>query len=242
MLYCHKTTLNLFKMNKKMIALAAFALAVMSVVTSCKKDDDDDKPQPAANASVMLIHASPDAPLVDILVDNAVAVEDVDFLDNTDYLSLTSGTRNVKLNVAGTATTAFNADVPLSGNKNYSVFAIDSVSKLSALVLEDDLTAPAAGKAHVRFVHLSPNAPAVDIAVTGGSVVYSDYSFKEASPFTPLAAGTYNLEVRLAGTSTVVLPLPNISLANGMIYTVYARGFVGGTGTQALGASIIMNK
>lgn len=190
----------------------------------------------------MLIHASPDAPLVDILVDNAVAVEDVDFLDNTDYLSLTSGTRNVKLNVAGTATTAFNADVPLSGNKNYSVFAIDSVSKLSALVLEDDLTAPAAGKAHVRFVHLSPNAPAVDIAVTGGSVVYSDYSFKEASPFTPLAAGTYNLEVRLAGTSTVVLPLPNISLANGMIYTVFARGFVGGTGTQALGASIIMNK
>jgi hypothetical protein len=82
----------------------------------------------------------------------------------------------------------------------------------------------------------------VDIAVTGGAVVWSNKKFKEYTPFTPLAAGTYNLEVRLAGTSTVVLPLPNITVANGKIYTVFAKGFVGAAGTQALGAQIIVNK
>lgn len=108
-------------------------------------------------------------------------------------------------------------------------------------MLTDDLTAPASGKAHVRFVHLSPNAPAVDVAVTGGAVVFGNKSFKDYTAFTPLDAGTYNLEVRVAGTSTVALPLPGITLQAGKIYTVFAKGFLGGTGSQALGAQIIAN-
>ncbi len=106
----------------------------------------------------------------------------------------------------------------MSKDQNYSVFAIDSVSKISALVLTDDSTAPASGKAHVRFVHLSPNAPAVDVAVTGGAVVFGNKAFKDYTAFTPLDAGTYNLEVRVAGTSTVALPLPGITLQAGKIY------------------------
>jgi len=147
----------------------------------------------------------------------------------------------VKVNVAGTSTTALLANLPIVKNKNYSLFAVDSVSKLSGLFIEDNLSAPAAGKAHVRFIHLSPDAPAVDVAVTGGAVVFGNKSFKDFTDFTPLDANTYNLEVRLAGTSTVVLPLPGIALTAGKIYTVYAKGFVGGTGAQALGAEIIVN-
>ena len=129
----------------------------------------------------------------------------------------------------------------LAADKNYSVFAVNNVANIEAIVLEDDLTAPASGKSHVRFLHLSPNAPAVDITLTDGTVVFGDYMFKENSAFTPLDAGTYDLQVRLAGTSTVVLDLPGIALTAGKIYTVFAKGLVGGTGAQALGAQIIVN-
>jgi hypothetical protein len=40
----------------------------------------------------------------------------------------------------------------------------------------------------------------------------------------------------------VVLDLPGIGLENGKIYTVFAKGFVGGSGEQKLGAEIIINK
>ena len=149
--------------------------------------------------------------------------------------------RNVKVNVFNTSTTVIDANLDLSANANYSVFAIDSVSRIEPLVLVDDLTAPAAGKTHVRFVHLSPDAPAVDIAVKDGPVVFSNVSFKGFEGFTPLDAGTYNLEVRLAGTMTTVLPLGDIMLEAGTIYTVFAKGFVGGSGDRALGAEIIVN-
>ena len=221
------------------ISLVLF-LALSLTFISCSDDDNgtDSNPQPA---NVLVVHASPDAPGVDLLVDNAVAGTNLTFPNNTGYLPVSAGTRNIKVNVTGTSTSVITADLTFMENENYSIFATDAVANLSPIVLEDDLTAPASGKAHVRFIHLSPDAPAVDVALQGGAVVFGDYIFQENSAFTPLDAGTYDLEVRLAGTNTVVLPLPGIALQDGKIYTVFARGFVGGSDSQALNAQIIVN-
>ena len=227
----------------RLVRFSAIALGLFAalVLTSCSKDSKTNPVAPASQAQVMVVHASPNAPGVDLLVDGAIAKSDLMFPSNTSYLGVAGGTHNVKVNVTGTSTTVIDADPALTPGTNYTVFACDSVSKISALVLTDDLAAPAAGKAHVRFVHLSPNAPAVDVAVAGGPVLFANESFKGYSAFTPVTAGTYDLEVRLAGTDTVVLPLPGITLTAGKIYTVFAKGFVGGTGAQALGAQIIAN-
>ena len=226
-------------MKKNFLALTSATLFISLVMlSSCKKEETVTK----SYAKVLVTHASPNAPGVDLLVDNSKQnTAALSFPSNPGYLQVEAGTRNIKVNVSGTSTTVINADLPLSKDQNYSVFAIDSVSKISALVLTDDLTAPASGKAHIRFVHLSPNAPAVDVAVTGGAVVFGNKAFKDYTAFTPLDAGTYNLEVRVAGTSTVALPLPGITLQAGKIYTVFAKGFLGGTGSEALGAEIIAN-
>lgn len=195
-----------------------------------------------AVAKVMFVHASPDAPAVDIFAGKRPVAWRLSFPNQTPYRVLRSGTRDVRVNVAGTKTTVINAPVTFEARKAYSVFAVNTVSNLSPLVLTDDLTRPAAGNAHVRFIHLSPNAPAVDIGVTGvPTPVFPNKSFKEFTPFTPLPAGTYDLEVRAAGTQNVVLPLPGIKLEAGKIYTVFAKGLLGGTGAQALGAQIIVN-
>jgi len=227
-------------MKKSFLALTSATLFISLVMlSSCKKDEEVTK----SYAKVLVTHASPNAPGVDLLVDNSKQnTAALNFPSNTGYLQVEAGTRNIKVNVSGTSTTVINADLALSKDQNYSVFAIDSVSKISALVLTDDLTAPASGKAHIRFVHLSPNAPAVDVALAGGAVVFGNKAFKDYTAFTPLDAGTYNLEVRVAGTTPPVLPLPGIVLQAGKIYTVFAKGFLGGTGAEALGAEIIVNK
>ncbi len=225
---------------KKVLSVFTLVVAVVALTTlsSCEKEETK------TYANVLVTHASPDAPGVDLLVDGSKQNSSaLGFPANTGYLKVESGSRNIKVNVTGTSTTVINADLNLAADNNYSVFAVDSVSKISAVVLTDDLTAPAAGKAHVRFVHLSPNAPAVDVAVaSSGAVVFGNKAFKEYTAFTPLDAGNYNLDVRVAGTSTVALTLPTITLEAGKIYTVFAKGFLGGSGAQALGAEIIVNK
>lgn len=195
-----------------------------------------------ATTNILVVHASPDAPGVDLLIDDQkINTSPLNYPENTGYLSILAGTRNIKVNVAGSTTTVIDATLTLQAESSYSIFAIDEVSSIEPLVLVDDLTAPAAGMSHVRFIHLSPDAPAVDITLPDGTIVFGNKSFRDYTDFTPLNAGTYDLQVRLAGTSTVVLNLPGIVLENGKIYTVFAKGFVSGIGVQALGAEIIVN-
>jgi len=225
----------------KNLFLKLLSVVILStVLLACEKDDD-------AKTKVMVIHASPNAPNVDVRVNNAIAFSNLPFPENTAYTSINAGSTNIKVSPTGTTTYVIDATTTLAENKNYSVFAIDSVSKIKLAAVEDNLAAPAAGKAHVRFFHFSPNAPAVDIAVTGGPVLFANRTFNDQSTnnaliaFTPVNAGTYNLEVRPAGSTTVVLALPNITLEAGKIYTVFAKGLLGEGGTKALGAKIIVN-
>ncbi|QQS35581.1 MAG: DUF4397 domain-containing protein [Ignavibacteriales bacterium] len=217
-------------------------LIIISTVVfiGCSKDEDPVVPTQSIS-KVMVVHSSPDAPAVDLLVDNQVAGTNLSFPSNTSYLEVNSGTRNFKVNVAGTNTTVIDVSPSLTMNTSYSVFAVNSVASIEPLLLTDDLSTPASGKAHVRFIHLSPDAPAVDITLTDGTIVFGNRAFKEFTPFTPLDAGTYNLQVRVAGTSTVALDLPGITLQAGKIYTVFAKGFLAGSGAQVLGAQIIAN-
>lgn len=235
------------KIKISFLALSAICFAFVS----CKEEETV---TPAETSKVLVVHASPNAPGVDLYVDqvklNSAALT---FPANTGYLTANAGSRRIQVKVNPSTTSsasAIDATLPLTKDVNYSVYAIDSVSKISPLVTVDDLTAPASGKAHIRFIHLSPNAPAVDVSVAGqaaGAGLFLNRTFnKTITPaqyaFIPVDAGTYNLEVRAAGTTTSVLDLTGVTLTAGKIYTVFAKGFFGGTGAQALGAEIIVNK
>lgn len=183
-------------------------------------------------AQVRAVHASPDAPNVDVLVNDGIAFSNLPYRSASVYAPLTAGTYNIKVRPTGLpAPTVIDANVPLADNTTYSVAAINTLSSISALVLTDDNTLnPSA--ARIRFVHASPNAPAVDIALAGGgAVLFPNVSFGNSGGYISVPGGTYNLEVRLAGTSTVVLPVSGLSVFNNTVSTVWAMGLVGNQAT-----------
>ncbi len=184
----------------------------------------------AAGPRVRVVHASPDAPAVDVLVNDGVAFSSAPFKGITNYASLAAGEYQVKVVPTGATTpVVISATLGLEADKDYTVVAVGQLANIEPLVLVDNNSAPAAGKAHVRFVHASPDAPAVDIAVKGGPVLFSNVAFKGVGDYLPVDAATYDLEVRLAGTNTVALEVPGLALNVGAIYTVFAMGLAGGT-------------
>lgn len=208
---------------KRLIGIASVIL-VLSVVFSTAALADGHA------ARVRVVHASPDAPAVDVWVNGAVAFSNAPFKGITDYAALEPGAYNVQVSPTGAAEPiVINADLDLAAETDYTVVAVGLLSEIEPLVLIDNNSAPAAGKAHVRFVHASPDAPAVDIAVAnGGPVLFSNVAFKGIGDYLPVDAGTYDLEVRLAGTSTVALSVPGVALADGTVYTIFAMGLAGG--------------
>lgn len=229
---------------KKFFLLPVLAITMLTL-SACKDDENTVVTPPTPKSKILVVHASPDAPKVDILLDNSF-VDTLSFPRNTSYIEINSGTRNVKVRATGTTIVPIDANVNFDANKNYSIFAVDSLSKVSALITVDDLSTPASGKAHVRFIHLSPDAPAVNIIANGSVTLFSNRTFNKTitaseQAFTPVDAGTYNLQVRTSEGNVLALDLPGITLTAGKIYTIFAKGFLSGTGVQSLGAQIIVN-
>jgi hypothetical protein len=212
-------------------ALAAAAALLLSTATLSAQ---------AAGGRVRIMHASPDTPAVDIFVNGAKAVTALTFPNNTGYVALPAGTHNVKVFVSpadGTSTPALEANLTVAAGKDYTVLAVGRVGdgSLALLPLEDNNGTPASGKAHVRLVHASPDAPAVDVAVAGtNTLVFRNVAFKGVGTYTPVDAGRYDLEVRAAGTATVAKAVNGLALKDRAVYTVVAVGLLGDASLQVL--------
>jgi hypothetical protein len=206
---------------KRLVVLSLVLALSLALVPSALAAD--------GKAQVRVVHASPDAPAVDVWVNGAVAFSNAPFKGITNYAQLDPDTYNVQVTPTGATTpVVIEADLSLAADTDYTVVAVGLLADIEPLVLVDNNAAPAAGKAHVRFVHASPDAPAVDIAVTGGPVLFSDVPFKGVGDYLPVDAGTYDLEARVAGTETVALTVPGVALEAGNVYTIFAMGLVGG--------------
>ncbi len=166
------------------------------------------------------VHASPDAPNVDILVDNTVVLADVAFKEFLDYTAVQPGERNIKVNVTGTSTSVIDVTPTLSVGTDYTVIAVNFVASIEPLLLTDDNTSPTLGNARVRVVHASPDAPNVDVLVDD-VVVLTNVAFKQFSDYLEVPAGARNFKVNATGTSTTVIDVTP-TLTDGSVYTVVA--------------------
>lgn len=182
----------------------------------------------ADNAMVRVVHASPDAPAVDVYVDGNKVLTNVPFFTASDYLPLPAGEHRFQVTPTGAPAdqAVIDAKATVEAGKAYTVAATGKVAEIKPTILADNLAAPAAGKAHVRVVHASPDAPAVDVKVKGGPTLISNLAFAKDSGYLPVDANTYDLTVNVAGTDTVALDLPGTKLEAGKIYDIFAVGLL----------------
>jgi hypothetical protein len=178
------------------------------------------------DACVNVVHASPDAPAVDVWVDGEPALVGLTFGTYSGWVNLPAGEHQIQVAPAGTAAdqAVIDAELTLEEGAAYEIAAGGLVADISAEVNQINLSDLGDDEARIRVVHASPDAPAVDVAVTGGDVLVPDLEFPDASGFLTVPAGSYDLEVRPAGTTDVALPLPGVVLDPGLVYSVYAIG------------------
>ncbi len=185
-----------------------------------------------SNARLRVVHASPDAPAVDVCANGQAVFQGATFPGATAYTSVSPGTYAIRVTAAGAGCSSagvINADLPLSANQDISVVAVNLLAQIEPLVLTDNNTPPASGKAKIRVVHASPDAPTVDITLADGTTLVDNISFKQASAYLEVAAGSYDLQVRDESGTAVVLTLNGTALSAGKIYTVFAVGLLNGT-------------
>jgi len=231
------------KTTPKKLLISIGMLGLLSILfSSCLKDKNNGYTPPAALVS--FIQASPDEPPLDLFLNNdRVNAWPINYGDKIDYFRAYTGTRTVNIYNNSTMNTILSDTIHLTQNVNYSLFLVNTVATPQILLLTDSLNKPTSGNAGLRFINLSPDAPAVDLVVEGGAVLVSNKSFKGYSSFLPIPAkANYTLQVRKTGTSTVLASIPNITLNNGFVYTLWLQGLATTTKTtDTLSARIVTN-
>ncbi|MBX3707439.1 MAG: DUF4397 domain-containing protein [Pseudomonadales bacterium] len=182
-------------------------------------------PPPPATSSLEVLHASPDAPAVDVLAGGSVVLSNVPYKTGSGFLTVQEGTLAVEVRAitpSGSVTVIGPANLPIAGDERITVIAVGETATLEPLVLTAPEAGPAAGNVRLRVVHAAPNAPAVDVFATApgadlaSAAPLGTFAFGEDLGPVEVPAATYQVRVTLAGdASTVVFDSGEVPLTAG---------------------------
>ncbi|AZB43242.1 DUF4397 domain-containing protein [Bacillus sp. FJAT-42376] len=200
--------------------------------TSMQSRAGSGQPQPAqispGMTMIRVLHASPDAPAVDVYLNRRLVLSNVSFKQISDYMQIPGGQYRIDILPHGNQTTpVLTENVLLMPGITYTMAASGTVSNLKLLPIVDRPFV-SGGETKVKFVHLSPDAPAVDVAVKNGEILFPDVSYTTSTKYRSVPAGKIDLEVRIAGTDTVALNVPKVQFKSDTAYTIFALGLANG--------------
>ena len=201
--------------------------------SSCSKTDSDITGQ----AGIVLVNAAYSiGPLELTSSGTVIGVGPVDFgmtsaTASQPYIILNAGMRNFAL--SNTTGIIYNANYQLGLNKNYSLFAFDTINSngtIKTLLVKDDTSLPDSGSAAVRFFNFSTDAGETGAAFfsTTDTVLLSRITYPGETTvsdswaaFNRLDTGNYVLNV--ADTS-IQLTSATITLSARKKYTFFVAG------------------
>jgi hypothetical protein len=167
------------------------------------------------NPVVFALHASPDAPAVDIYAGAAELIDNLAFGQLSGAVQVPPGSYALDFKATGQSATAATLNTPpLAAGERYLAIASGFLSAQPSfrLLPYGDAFGNAGAQARVRVVHASPDAPAVDVGTVSGNMVtpvgdFTNLAFEDASSAagTPLPVGNLPIGLAATGTSTPVV-------------------------------------
>jgi len=181
-------------------------------------------------AQVRILHASPDAPAVDVYINKDKIISGMKFKELSEYLPIDEGSYDIKIFAAGNKPKK--SDPVLEANLTFvagdaSTLAVSGMLEdLELTEFSDDHTTME-DKAKLRVLHLSPDAPKVDVYSLDTAVV-TGVGYPKATEYQTLPEGEYTLDIRPAGQEKAIFNVPNVELKKGENYTAIAVGLLKG--------------
>lgn len=203
------------------------ALLTVPLVVACGSDNNSNQ-----GSELRVTHASPDAPAVNVYVNDALALERVDYKQSSGIIFFEkAGTLKVEVRGIlpdGSETTVIGpADITIQEGMRTDIVAVDTLFDdsgtlkispriLDPVMIEDNIT-----DVRVSILHAAPNAGAVDIYVTSpgddiANTMPIQAAFNDAAGPIPLAPDTqYQVRITPAGNNTVVYDSGTVSFESG---------------------------
>lgn len=135
-------------------------------------------------------------------------------------------------------------DTLLRANTKYTLFVtgLRADSTVTGIFTIDTSSTSTPGRGKVRFINASPRSAGLDVTANG-TTAFTNRTYKSVSKFIEMAPGSYEFKITPNGVpGNVLKTIPQVSVQDGKLYTIYSYGVVGRVDSAAFGAGVIANK
>lgn len=200
-----------------------FVLVIFTVLASCKKEETD-----TSISYHRVINASPSLATYNAYFNGAmVNSAALPYGGSAAYASYSPGSYSLKFTTASSAESLLTKTISLGASTYYSTYLINKPAALDTYTISDDLSITATDKAYIRFINLSPDAPALDLAKTSATTSwFTNKAFKSASGFITIDAGTYSIDAKETATGTIKTTLASTTFVAGYHYDIVCGGLI----------------
>lgn len=177
-----------------------------------------------SSAHIRIVQAVPNAPIVDLVVDDAApVVTGLNFRSASGFLRVEAGTRRIRLTSTTPATTVLDESVFFEFPRALTVIATGMVGGVEGVVAPDTAPIPLPGEIALRVIQASQSAGTVDVYVTDENAslttavpVLPNLGFRGNSAYFTFPTGRYRVRLTTAGTKNVLYDLTQIYVERSM--------------------------
>ncbi|WP_324823992.1 DUF4397 domain-containing protein [Sinanaerobacter sp. ZZT-01] len=176
-----------------------------------------------------IFHAHPDAPNVDIYLNDKIISENLPYNSYSGYFPMCCDDYKLTIKMNGFESPPMVVDLlTISENEMQTISLIKTEEKAGLLKNLDDSNVTEKNTSMLRFIHLSPDAPAADLTLPDGTIIFENISYQESTPYLLVPSSSYTLHIRETGTPNVLLTVPDLTLHGEKSYSLNATGLLDG--------------
>lgn len=173
---------------------------------------------------VRFLHAAPTLSPVDIYINGELVAKNISYKNFTTYLKAAPGVFNITIMKTGSlGSPLLLTRLRLNKSMIYTVAIIGLPGEYELQLIGDRTRIPRSNMSYMRFIHLSPNSPSVDIYVDG-RIKVSDMIYKEVTNYIALTPGKHSIQFRDNSTGKILLDNPSAVLKDSNFYACYLVG------------------
>jgi hypothetical protein len=215
--------------------LLVISLFTVSMATSVSARQATPTVTGIPDATVRVVHASPDAPTINVLVDGQPIAQKLDFGTATEYAPVSPGDHRVQVVPMNGDAPIIDQTVTFEGWTSYILAVVGNLANIQLQANAVDVSPTDPGQARLRLINAIPNGPAISLGVSGSqSMLANAIAYPNASGYMTLGTGTYDLEVHNTDSGETLATIPGFSFEPGQVYDLYALAGNGNIQIQLL--------